>query len=164
VCFLIKIAFTSVTLVGQSKASIQGVWRVVEVTTTGPHACVNKNPQPGLYIFTAKHYNILRDTSREVRGTVNDLSRITAEEALATFGPLMAQSGTYEVSGSVLRGMPIVAKVRPAEGKYGASNTRSFKIDGDTLWMTQLDDLKERLSNSTGAVTNPTTVRLVRVE
>ena len=140
---------------GQSTPSIQGAWRLAEV---------NKSPQPGLYVFTEKHYSIMWDTSREVRPSISDPANITAAEALATFGPFMAQSGTYEATGTTLRVTPIVAKVPPPNGKYGGSNRWTLKLDGDMLWLTQIDDLRERLTGTAGKTPNPTTVRLVRVE
>ena len=49
-------ALVGAPLLSQSRAAsqetIQGVWRVTEVTTTGPNASTNKSPQPSLYIFT----------------------------------------------------------------------------------------------------------------
>ncbi len=33
---------------------VEGVWRVVEVTTTGPGGTTDRNPQPGLYFFMGK--------------------------------------------------------------------------------------------------------------
>ena len=57
-------ALVGAPLVSQSRAAseptLQGVWRVTEVTTTGPNASTNKSPQPSLYIFTPKHYSLMR--------------------------------------------------------------------------------------------------------
>src|SRR5215472_18806075 len=50
-----------------SQPTIQGVWRVTEVTTTGKGAATNKSPQPGLYIFTAKQYSLVRVTASTAR-------------------------------------------------------------------------------------------------
>jgi hypothetical protein len=35
-----------------SQSTIQGVWRITEITTTGANASTNSSPQPSLYIFT----------------------------------------------------------------------------------------------------------------
>ena len=151
------VAVGSVLVVAQSKPSIQGVWRVVEVTTTGPNASTNTSPQPGVYIFTAKHYSLVRDTASEVRPGIKSAANITPAEALATLNPFFAQSGTYEISGSNLITTSIVALRPPAQGKYGGTNTWSFKMQGDTLWMTQT------LARQT-PVANPVTIRLTRIE
>jgi hypothetical protein len=142
---------------GQSKSTLQGVWRVAEVTTTGPNASTNKSPQPGVYIFTAKHYSFVRDTASEVRPAIKAAANITPAEAVATLNPFFAQSGTYEVSGSTLKTTSIVALRPPQQGKYGGSNTWSFKLQGDTLWVTQA------LARET-PVPNPATIRLTRIE
>jgi hypothetical protein len=152
------LALTSLSLLAQSKPSIQGVWRIAEVTTTGPNAYTNKSPQPGLYIFTAKHYSLVRDTAREVRPAIKDITNPTAAEALATFNPFQGQAGTYEVSGTTLKVTPAVAKVPPASGKYGTTASYSLKMQGETLWLTQV------LGNRGTPVANPGTIRLTRVE
>ena len=145
------LAVISAVLLGQSEPSIQGVWRVAEVTTTGPNANTNKSPQPGLYIFTGKHYSLVRDTSLNPRVAIRDSSNVTAPEALATFGPFIAQSGTYDVSGTTVNVTPVVAKF-PASGEKHSTSTWDFELQGDTLSMTYLIGR------------NATTVRLTRVE
>ena len=145
------LAVISALLLGQSKPSIQGVWRVAEVTTTGPNASTNKSPQPGLYIFTGKHYSLVRDASLNPRIAIKDSGNVTAPEALATFGPFIAQSGTYDVSGTTINVTPVVAKFPASREKYGTS-TWSFELQGDTLSMTYLIGR------------DATTVRLTRVE
>jgi hypothetical protein len=70
VCLVFALAGAT-TVAGQSKSSsrgpLEGVWRVAEVTTTGAKASTNKQPQPGLVIFTAKHYSIIRVTADKPR-------------------------------------------------------------------------------------------------
>jgi hypothetical protein len=73
----------------QSRPSVQGAWHVVEVS---PGAT---NPQPSLYLFTARHYSIMRVLSQDPRPGFNDPANVTEAEALAVWGPLQAQSGTY---------------------------------------------------------------------
>jgi hypothetical protein len=147
------LGLTGVSLFAQSKATIQGVWRVVEVTPTGPNATINTSPQPGFYIFTAKHFSIIRDASPKGRQPVKDIAKLTGEEALATYGPFQARAGTYEVTGSTINMTVQVAKNPP----HGRKEVDSFKIEGDTLWITQM-------TGATGKVANPTTIRLTRVE
>ena len=64
---VVGILACSLSVLGQSNASLQGAWRVAERTTTGPNGATNTNPQPGLWIFTAKHYSIVQDTSPKPR-------------------------------------------------------------------------------------------------
>jgi hypothetical protein len=109
----------------------------------------NSDPQPGLYIFTARHYSIVTVNTRQPRPTLpEDLSNVTAAQLLAVFGrSFTAQSGTYELAGEKLTLRALVAK-SPALMAAGAFNTASFKLDGKTLTITQE-------SNQAGPITTP---------
>jgi hypothetical protein len=154
---VVVLALTGLSILGQAKPSIQGVWRVVESSTTGPTAFTNKTPQPGVIIFTGKHYAIVRDTARETRPPVKDVANTTPAEALASFGPFQAQAGTYEVSGGTVTLRASVAKVPPANGKYENVARWSVKLDGTNLVLTQV-------STSRGKIPNPQTIRLASAE
>jgi Lipocalin-like domain len=155
-------ALVSSPLFSQSRAAsqptIQGVWRVTEITTTGPNASKNSNPQPGLYIFTAKHYSIVRVNGMTPRPNLpQDLTTATTAQLLATYGTAFtAQSGTYEVAGGKLTTRPLVAK-NTAPMASGAFNTAAYNLDGTTLTITQE-------SGTAGLIENPTTWKLTRIE
>jgi hypothetical protein len=83
--------------------SLKGAWRVIETTTDGK---VNAKPEPGLYLFTDRHYSIMRVT--EPRKAFPE--QPTAQDKVAAFDPFIANSGTYEVKGSQLVTKPAVAK------------------------------------------------------
>ena len=51
------VGFIQATL--SPRPSIQGVWKITELMTTGANATKNSNPQPSLYIFTARHYSTI---------------------------------------------------------------------------------------------------------
>jgi hypothetical protein len=110
------LALSSIALVGQSNPSIQGVWRIAERTTTGPSGTTNKNPQPGLYIFTGRHYSLMSitgDKPRSVLPVAPANSKLTDADMLAIYRdwqPVTANSGTYEMKGSTIVLRPIVAK------------------------------------------------------
>ena len=141
-----------------SPSTIQGVWRVTEVTTTGTDGSTNKSPQPSLYIFTAKHYSLIRINGTTSRPDMpqGQQTKATAAQLLAVWGPVTANSGTYELAGGKLTTHAIVAKNTFAMAK-GASSVSSYKLDGKTLTITS-----ER--NPSGPVANPTTWKLTRVE
>ena len=156
-------ALLSAPLLSQSGAAsqptLQGVWQVTEVTTTGPNASTNKSPQPSLYIYTAKHYSVMRVNGTTPRPDLpQDLKMATADQLLAVYGPAFsATSGTYEVAGGKLTTRPLVAK-NPATMKSGVFITSSYKLDGTTLTITQE-------TNAAGQkVENPTTWKLTRIE
>jgi hypothetical protein len=137
---------------------LQGVWRVVDVVTTGPSASANSQPQPGLYLFTAKHYSIMRVTARTPRPEVQDPTKATAAELLAVWGNqgFIANAGTYDVTGGDLTIRPFVAK-NPGVMKPGSFTTFSYKIDGGMLSLTNT-------RNNDGPIANPTTLKLTRLE
>jgi hypothetical protein len=144
-----------------SKPTIQGVWRITEVTTTGPNASTNKSPQPSLYIYTAKHYSIIRVNGTTPRPDLRapDYPKATAAQLLAVWGPsaFAGQAGTYELAGGKLTTRAIAARgTRPMAS--GAFSTSSYKLDGKTLTITQ-----ERGFNGK-PVENPTTWKLTRIE
>ena len=157
------LTFATMGVVGQSKPSIQGVWRVAERTTTGPEGATNRNPQPGQWIFTAKHYSFVQDTSVKPRVVVEPLSpgaKLTdaqMAERYRDWAPISAQSGTYEITGTTLSLRPIAAKGSGVLArKTGLSY--QFKVDGNALVLTSL-------TGPTGNKTpNPTTIRLTRAE
>jgi hypothetical protein len=152
----LMVPMLSPSLTGQAKPSVQGVWRVVE--TSGGRSGGTKTPQPGLIIFTAKHYAILRDTAQKPRPRPKDIASPTAAEALAAYQAFMAQGGTYEVKGNdTLELRPSVAKNPPESGKYTNVATYTFKLDGSNLSLTNV-------GGTQGKNPNPETIRLTRAE
>lgn len=139
-----------------SQPTLQGVWRVAEVTTTGPNASTTTQPQPGLCIFTGKHYSFIRVTADKPRPAPADVTKATAAELLAVWQPFQANAGTYEVAGGNLTMRSLVAK-SPGVMSEGAFFVDSFKLEGNTLWLTAV-------RNQNGPVTNPVTLKLTRVE
>ena len=150
----------SLVLIGSGFAQtnpLQGVWKVAEVTTTGPNSSTQTAPQPGLYIFTGKHYSIVTINSDTPRPDLpQETSKATAEQLQASWGPFTAQSGTYEVKGSEVTLRPLAAK-NPSAMKAGNFSLSTFKIEGKTLTLVSK-------ANQAGPAANPTTRKLTRVE
>ncbi len=117
----------------EAQSSLEGAWRIVEVTVTGPNPSTNTNPQPSLYIFTPNHYSI-----QLVRGTERrpqyERGQATDAEKIATFDPFTANSGTYQVSGTTITRRPIVAKNDWVMSGFSVES--EFRIEGETLWLT----------------------------
>ena len=159
---VVLVAINAMVL-GQSKPSLQGVWRAVEVTVTNPNPPPNARPkgthkvQPGLLIFTAKHYSVTADTAVEPRPTtpVKEVGKPTVEEMQLRWGPFVANAGTYEVSGDTLTTRSVVAKNPALQGALVVRAT--IKLEGDNLWVTTVEGAR-------GKVENPATVKYVRVE
>ena len=125
--------------------SIVGVWRVSEVTFTGPNARKLTNPQPGLRIFTQRHYSINEVTAEKSRPELPDAPAQATDKA-----------GTYEIRGNEITTRPIAAK-SPNTMRPKNFNTSAIVLDGKTLTITPK-------SNQAGPIANPTTIRLTRIE
>lgn len=140
-------------------ASIEGVWRATEVTLTGPRARTIGLPQlqPGWAIMTAKHYSRVEIHGDGPRPTAPDATTASADELRQIWGPVVAEAGRYETSrGNTLTFRPVVAK-DPAAMEPGVFETYSYRLAGDTLWVTLQRDQR-------GTVSNPPTIKLTRVE
>ena len=77
---------TSQGIAGQSKrGSIQGVWRTVEVTMTGPSArtITIPRPRPNLTILTARHDSQIHDDAETPRPVLADATKASADELRA---------------------------------------------------------------------------------
>ena len=143
---------------GSKRESIQGVWQAVEVTIKGPEArtIAIPEPRPNLTILTARHYSRVEDQSERARPIPADVTKASADELRAVWGPFVGEAGTYETTGNLITMRPIAAK-NPAVMGPGVFITYSFKLDGDTMWVTQQ-------RNQNGPFANPVTVKVVRVE
>jgi hypothetical protein len=146
------------TAAQSTRESMQGVWRAVEATITGPGArTIAFADRPNLTIITAKYYSRVEVQADGPRPVLADVAKASADELRAVWGPFVSEAGTYEVTpGSLVTMRPIASK-NPAVMGPGVFITYSYKLDGDTLSLTQQ-------RNQNGPFTNPFTLKLVRVE
>jgi hypothetical protein len=140
------------------RSSIQGVWRIVEARVTGPGArTIAFTGRPNLTIITAKHYSRVEVQADGPRPVLTDVAKATADELRTVWGPVVAETGTYDVTaGGVMTMRPIASK-NPAVMGPGVFITYAYALDGDTLSLTQQ-------RNQNGPFPNPFTLKLVRVE
>lgn len=138
---IMVLALTGGTLSAQSKPSIQGVWRVQERVVTGANPSSTTTPQPGIYIYTARHYSVVQipgTSPRPKAAPPKDPTRPTDAEKLAVFPQWQqfnSSSGTYEIKGTTLTTKPMVAKNESVMA--GPGMRYEFKLDGaNTLWLT----------------------------
>lgn len=162
-----KLLFVVVTVVlitsGGSAAqsapgSLQGGWRVEEAVLTGPQArTISFRDRPNLTLITAKHYSRVEVQADGPRPVLADAAKASADELRATWGPFVAEAGTYEITaGNVITMHPIASK-NPAVMGTGVFIAYSYSLEGDRLSLTQQ-------KNQAGPFPNPFTFKLVRVE
>lgn len=130
-----------------------GAWLIVQTTRTTPDSSsVNDNPQPGLYIFTERHFSIMLIPGENPRADLPP--NASPEERLAAFEDFIADAGSYEATDTLITMRNLIAKV-PNVMNAGAGGPYRYRIDGDTL----------TLSFSGGwAAGGETTYQLVRLE
>ena len=123
---------------GSAKQTLEGVWKIVEMTTTGANGSTISNPQPSLVIFTKGHYSYLSVNSEGPRpqfAPAKDPTKLTDAEKIARYeqwNSFTANAGTYEVKGTTLIRRPLVAKNETVMAK-NSSIESEFKMDGNTL-------------------------------
>ena len=138
--------------------SIQGVWHVVEANVTGPAArTIAFAERPNLTIITARHYSRVEVQADGARPILTNVATASADELRAAWGPFVSEAGTYELTaGNVITMRPIASK-NPAVMGPGVFIAYAYKLDGDTLTLTQQ-------RNQAGPFPNPFTFKLLRVE
>lgn len=136
--------------------ALTGTWRITGWKSTGSSGRTVSAPQPGLLLFTGNYFSRMLIVSDGPRTAIKDQEKATAAELLATWRPFNAASGTYEISGANLICRPLVAK-NPQVMAPGADQTFSFKLDGNTLAITEV-------RNANGPIANPITATYTRVE
>ena len=152
---VVAIAALGLLASAQSK-SLEGVWSLTEISTSGPENAIRHMSQPSMYLFTKKHYSIIYVNDDKARPDV-DMNSATADQLRSTFvDSFVANAGTYEYKGGKLTVHPMVAKA-PSYMATGTWSAWTVKGDGDS--MTLVSD-----SSNAGPETNPTTFKLKRVE
>ena len=113
-----------------------------------------QSAQAALYLFTPTRYSmVLAATDRP---DIADMSKATADELRAIWGPLLANAGTYEIAGDLITIHPLVAKI-PVVMKPGATEVYQFRIEGKTLTLRQV-------RNARSVAVDSATFKFVRVE
>ncbi len=162
---LLVLCTTAVSAQSSTKKPIEGAWKVTEIVVTGRDASNVANPQPGLIIFARKHYSVMWVPGNQPRSLFKGEDP-TNEEKIAAYDSFVANSGTYEVAGSILTLHPMVA--RSPNFMAGGVSKYQLRIEGTTLWLTQKNtDLSLRTEDRVAPSSNPaseTRLKLSRVE
>jgi hypothetical protein len=114
--------------------TLEGVWKpIVVVVDSGANRGLHTSDvQPGLMIFTKRHYSMLFVQGFAPRPQLSDTAK--DDELGRVFNPFTANAGTYRRDDSTITFTPIVAKV-PAV-MSGTPFTLRARLRADTLWVT----------------------------
>jgi hypothetical protein len=123
-------------LVGLSvvAAARTNVLRAADGPLRGAWQLTTANGMAGIFIFAGTHYSMMGASTE--RPDITDLSKASADEMRALYGPMMGNAGVYEVAGNQVTIRPVVAKF-PVVMKPGAYEVYEFKIENNTLTLTQ---------------------------
>ena len=145
-----------------ARKTVEGVWRVTEIKVVNAAGeMLNSQPQPGFYIFTHGHYSAIYTPGMEPRTPFADAWRPTDKEKVAAYDTIIVNTGTYELTESLLITHPLLAKV---PGFAGGKSSYKYRLDGNNLWLEAGD-----ISSSTGVRlpdldAERTQLKLTRVE
>jgi hypothetical protein len=133
---------------------LQGTWRMVEIDTGGAKPAVNRAPQPAVYIFTAKHYSLVReDLPRKDPADPNTPTLADLRNRL----DFSAQSGTWTISPAGELTVRRIVALGLSNMQPGNFTNYAFQITGDTLLT-----LTPKASQAGAA--DPITYKLKRIE
>src|SRR5262245_40223925 len=138
VCSCVLVAMgTTAFASAPSNEPIEGVWRIDEIQTAGPNGSTFKVTQPSLYIFTKKHYSVIRVVGDSPRKRLADDRNATAQELLEVYvNAFIANAGTYELATGKLTTRPTIAK-DPGTMVPGVFMRFVYQRAGNTLLLTE---------------------------
>jgi len=137
----------------QQVPPIYGVWQVVEQTVDG-RTLSGATLGLGFHVYTPKYFAVVRESGALPRVALDNPDTATAAQLLATWGPFVAQVGTYEMSGDLVTERVLVAKDVANRQSRGDGVVRRYRLEGNTLTIEPSRD---------GGGLN-TTLKLIRVE
>lgn len=145
-------------------SGLEGAWVTAEVATGGASPSTAVNPA-GVFIFTKTHYSMMRVIGTTPRPLFKAIDPTSAEK-ISAYDTFVANTGTYELSGTTLTTRPIVAKNPNFMG--GGHDTYDYHRMGDTLHLTGKSTnirllIGGTLVGDTTAATE-TTIKLVKVQ
>ena len=139
----------------ESNAALQGAWSTVEVVVPGTPGRTYK-PLSTLAIFHGRHYSRVEVHAEQPLTPLADPSSASADQLRAAWGPFVGEAGTFEVNGNEITMQATVSK-NPSAMTKGAVSVYTFRLDGNTLTMTQV-------RTHAGQSPNQIIVKLTRVE
>ena len=134
----IAVTGLSLAFTAQAQDALNGVWKVEEMTIEDAE---NPGPftdlPPSLYIFTDGYYSIMSILGDGSRPDFQPGDDVSDEDTIAAYNTFLANSGSYEVSGSTITFNIMIARVPGVVGATGPGVMAEYSLDGDTLTMTQ---------------------------
>ncbi|HSE66456.1 MAG TPA: lipocalin-like domain-containing protein [Gemmatimonadales bacterium] len=122
----------------QTTPQIYGAWTLIQSSLASRDTTItNGSPQPGLLVFSKRHYSLMLVEGSAPRTPFAEPSRPTEAEKLAAYDTFVGHSGTYVVADSLIEMHVVVAKSPSLMGTDLRTSFARFvyRIQGDTLWL-----------------------------
>lgn len=120
--------------------SLHGAWRVIQKSLTSQDStATDSSPQPGLVLFTERHYSLMYVEGNKPRTQFTDPARPTDAEKVEAYDTFVGHSGAYTVSDSMVAMQVVVSKAPYLMGTDLRSSFARFAyhIAKDTLRLTR---------------------------
>jgi hypothetical protein len=147
---------TAAPSAAEPNVAVQGVWRTLEVVVPGAAGRTFK-PDATLAIFHGRHYSRVEVHAEQPRPLLADPATASADVLRAVWGPVVAEAGTFEMSGGDVITMRATVAKNPAAMRDGAASVYTYRRQGDRLTLTEVRP-------PAGPSAPPITVTLTRVE
>jgi hypothetical protein len=162
---LVLLCFTGCSKVSEAESSLIGVWQVEEIEFISPSdTSTNPNPQPSQAVFTTSHYSLVWMPGTTGMRAFQQRWVPTDAEMIQRYGEIVVNSGVYTVeSDSLLTLRPVISRV--PEFMDGGRLQYGYRLVGDTLWLTSLDEYSfDGVQAPWAAAGNRVALKLIRVE
>lgn len=133
---LFLVMLLTVAAISVAGEGIEGAWKTIKVERLGSDGWVAEDLQPSLTIFAGGYYSTMyvpavagESKPRKLLPVGGDATDAQIAEA---YRSIIANAGSYKVSGSELTRTVIVAK-NPNFMDSGRSSKAEFTVEGDTL-------------------------------
>ena len=114
---------------------LEGVWRIVQAHDVDPEGqTTNSSAQTSVVIFTTGHYSFVWTFGSETRQPAVERWNPTDAEKIAAYNSIIVNTGTYELTDSMIVTRPISAKSQEYVG--GGYSDYEYRVQGDTLYLT----------------------------
>ncbi|MCZ6751630.1 MAG: lipocalin-like domain-containing protein [Acidobacteria bacterium] len=149
--------------VPSAENGLLGVWQIQLIeNTTSSGSSTNSNPQPSLAIFTRSHYSLIWMPGATGMRAFKQRWLPTDEEMIQRYGEIVVNSGTYTQTESTITTRPVVSRFPEF---MGGTLLYEYRVEGDTLWLTLLDEYSyDGIQNPWAAAGDRQTLTLTRVE
>ena len=119
--------------------SLIGAWKVNKVIwKNGEKSAEIEKAQPGVFIFTDRHYSLQWTPTQKPRTPFKILSKPTDEEAISGFKSVVFNAGSYKITEKGLTSTAVIAKV---PGFEGGQQIYTLKWQQELLYLTMVDEV-----------------------